>query len=120
MTKEEIKKIREQAVVETMHLLRTGKIGKHTSNSDVLMFVEMNLEKQVARLQLVGRNLDAIIAMRCVQRIYKNDRGWLMADVKKDPTGLCYEAHEGDYISCEITDGVMSDYGTVEPLDWRG
>ena len=43
-----------------------------------------------------------------------------MADVKKDPTGLCYEAHEGDYISCEITDGVMSDYGTVEPLDWRG
>ena len=39
MTKEEIKKIREQAVVETMHLLRTGKIGKHTSNADVLMFV---------------------------------------------------------------------------------
>ena len=119
MTKEEIKKIREQAVVETMHLLRTGRIGKHTSNADVLMFVQLNLEKHVVRLRLEGRNLDAIIAMKCVRRIYKNDRGRLMADVARDATGLQYEAHEGDYICCDITEGVMSTYGTVEPQDWR-
>ena len=120
MNKEEIKNIREQAVVELMHLLRTGRIQRHTSNKDALAMVELNLEKQQIRLRLEDWNLAALIHMPCVKRIYKNDRGRLMADVVKDPTGLCYEAHEGDYISCEITDGVMSDYGTVEPLDWRG
>ena len=102
-----------------MHLLRTGRIGKHTCNENVLMFVEQNLEMQVVRLRLEGRTLDAIIAMKCVKRIYKNDRGRLVADVVKDPTGLQYEAHEGDYICCKITEGVMSEYGTVESQDWR-
>ena len=120
MTKEEIKKIREQAVVETMHLLRTGRIGKYTSNEGVLMLVKMNLEKQQIRLRLERKNLDAIIAMPCVKRIYKNDRGRLVADVVKDLTGLQYEAHEGDYIVCETTRGVMSSIGTVESQDWRG
>lgn len=119
MNKEEIKKIREQAVVEIMHLLRTGRIQKHTSNKDALMMVELNLEKQQIRLRLEGSNLEAIMRMPCVKRIYKNDRGMLMADVATDPTGLKYEATEGDYIVCGTTGGLIDEYGTVEPQDWR-
>lgn len=119
MDKEEIKKIREQAVVELMHLLRTGRIQRHTSNKDALAMVELNLEKQQIRLRLERRNLEAIVLMPCVKRIYKNDRGRLMADVAKDPTGLQYEATEGDYIVCGTTDGLMDEYGIVEPQDWK-
>lgn len=119
MSKEEIKKIREQAVVELMHLMRTGRIQRHTSNKDALVMVELNLEKQQIRLRLEGRNLEAIMRLPCVKRIYRNDRGRLMADVEKDPTGLQYEATEGDYIVCGTTDGLMEEYGTVEPQDWR-
>lgn len=119
MNKEEIKKIREQAVVELMHLLRTGRIQRHTSNKDALAMVELNLEKQQIRLRLEGRNLEAIVLMPCVKHIYKNDRGRLMADVAKDPTGLQYEATEGDYIVCGTTNGLMDEYGTVEPQDWK-
>ena len=120
MDKEEIKKIREQVVVELMHLMRTGRIQRHTSNKDALAMVEMNLEKQQIRLRLERRNLEAIVLMPCVKHIYKNDRGRLMADVAKDPTGLQYEATEGDYIVCGTTNGLMDEYGTVEPQDWRG
>ena len=119
MDKEEIKKIREQAVVELMHLLRTGRIQRHTSNKDALAMVELNLEKQQIRLRLEDWNLAALIHMPCVKRIYKNDRGRLMADVVKDPTGLQYEATEGDYIVCGTTNGLMDEYGTVEPQDWK-
>ena len=119
MDKEEIKKIREQAVVELMHLLRTGRIQRHTSNKDALAMVEMNLENQQIRIRLEGRNLEAIVLMPCVKHIYKNEQGRLMADVAKDPTGLKYEAMEGDYIVCGTTNGLMDEYGTVEPQDWK-
>lgn len=119
MDKEEIKKIREQAVVELMHLLRTGRIQRYTSNKDALAMVELNLEKQQIRLRLERRNLEAIVLMPCVKVIYKNDRGRLMADVQKDPTGLQHVAKEGDYIVCGTTDGLMDEYGTVEPQDWK-
>lgn len=105
--------------MELMHLMRTGRIQRHTSNKDALMMVELNLEKQQIRLRLEGRNLAAIMLMPCVKRIYKNDRGRLMADVVKDTTGLLYEANEGDYIVCDTTNGLMDEYGTVEPQDWR-
>lgn len=105
--------------MELMHLMRTGRIQRHTSNKDALMMVELNLEKQQIRLRLEGRNLEAIMRMPCVKRIYRNDRGRLMADVAKDPTGLQYEATEGDYIVCGTTDGLMEEYGTVDPQDWR-
>lgn len=119
MDKEEIKKIREQAVVELMYLLRTGRIQRHTSNKDALAMVELNLEKQQIRLRFEGMNLEAIVRMPCVKRIYRDGLGRLMADVLKDPTGLQYAATEGDYIVCGTTDGLMNEYGTVEPQEWK-
>lgn len=114
MDKEEIKKIREQAVVELMHLLRTGRIQRHTSNKDALMMVELNLKEHQIRLRL-----EAIVRMPFVKGIYKNDRGMLMADVVKDPTGMHYEATEGDYIVCDVVEGLMEKYGTIEPQNWN-
>lgn len=119
MDKEEIKKIREQAVVELMHLLRTGRIQRHTSNKDALAMMELNLEKQQIRIRLEKWNLAALIYMPCVKHIYKNEQGRIMADVAKDPTGLKYEASEGDYIVCGTTNGLMDEYGIVEPQEWN-
>ena len=36
--------------------------------------------------------------MKCVKCVYKDDRGTLIADVKRDASGLTYVAIEGDII----------------------
>lgn len=90
MTRKELQTVREMTVVSVMDLLRRGKIDKSTKNQEVLNMAWDNLP--VHALRLKWGNLEEIVSMKCVKRVYKDDRGRLKADVKKDASGLMYEA----------------------------
>lgn len=118
MTKKELQTVREMTVVSVMDLLRRGKIDKSTKNQEVLnMLLDdlPDLPEYAKRLR--WEDLGSIVSMKCVKRVYKDDRGKLKADVKKDASGLMYEASWDDIIVATFDGDEQSEYGIVLPSE---
>lgn len=115
MTRKELQKVREMTVVNVMDLLRRGKINKSTTNQEVLNIVWDELPAHALRLK--WENLEEILSLKCVKRIYKDDRGKLKADVKKNASGLMYEASWDDIIVSQFEGDEQSEYGIVLPSE---
>ena len=115
MTRKELQKVREMTVVNVMDLLRRGKIDKSTTNQEVLNIVWDELPAHALRLK--WENLEEILRLKCVKRIYKDDRGKLKADVKKNASGLMYEASLDDIIVSQFEGDEQSEYGIVLPSE---
>lgn len=111
----EVKAVKEMTVVNVMDLLRRGKIDNSTKNQEVLNMVWNNLPAHAVRLS--WENLEKIVKMNCVDIVFKNDRGRLVADVKRDASGLTYEAIEGDIIVTQLEGDETSEYGIVLPSE---
>ena len=118
MTRKELQTVREITVVSVMDLLRRGKIDKSTKNQEVLNMVRddlSDLPEYAKRLR--WEDLGSIVSMKCVKRVYKDDRGKLKADVKKDASGLMYEASWDDIIVATFEGDEQSEYGIVLPSE---
>ena len=115
MTRKELQTVREMTVVSVMDLLRRGKIDKSTTNQEVLNMVWDELPAHALRLK--WGNLEEIVSMKCVKRVYKDDRGNLKADVKKDASGQLYEASWDDIIVAQFEGDEQSEYGVVLPSE---
>lgn len=115
MTRKELQTVREMTVVSVMDLLRRGKIDKSTNNQEVLNMVCDNLPDHALRLKY--GNLEDILSMKCVKCVYKDYRGRLKADVKKDASGLMYEALWDDIIVATFEGDKQSEYGVVLPSE---
>ena len=115
MTRKELQTVREMTVVSVMDLLRRGKIDKSTKNQEVLNMVRDDLPAHALRLKY--GNLEEIVSMKCVKRVYKDDRGRLKADVKKDASGQVYEASWDDIIVAQFEGDEQSEYGIVLPSE---
>ena len=111
MTRKELQTVREMTVVSVMDLLRRRKINKGTTNQEVLNMLGDDLPAHALRLK--WENLNEILLMKCVKRIYKDNRGALKADVKKDASGLMYEASWDDIIVATFEGDEQSEYGVV-------
>lgn len=115
MTRIEVNAVREMTVVNVMDLLRRGRIDKSTTNQKVMNILRQ--EYSTFQWKLVRGNLEILMKMKCVKCICKDDRGRLKADVKKDASGLMYEATEGDIIVTQMEGDEMSEYGIVLPSE---
>ena len=115
MTRKELQTVREMTVVSVMDKLRRGKIDKSTKNQEVLNMVWDELPAHALRLK--WGNLEEIVSMKCVKRVYKDDRGRLIADVERDASGLTYVAIEGDIIFALMEGDEQSEYGIVLPSE---
>ena len=115
MTKKELQTVREMTVVGVMDLLRRGSIDKSTTNQEVLNMVSYKFP--VYALRLERGNLDEIAKMNCVKHICGDNRGLLKAYIRKDASGLLYEANEGDVIVPHIEGDEQSEYGIVLPSE---
>ena len=67
--------------------------------------------------RLRWEDLGSIVSMKCVKRVYKDERGKLKADVKKDASGLMYEASWDDIIVPQFEGDEQSEYGVVLPSE---
>ena len=102
-------------VVSVMDLLRRGRIDKGTTNQQVLNMLKDDLPEYAKRLR--WEDLGFIVSMKCVKCVYKDDRGRLIADVKRDASGLTYVAIEGDIIVAHFEGDEQSEYGIVLPSE---
>ena len=105
-------------VVSVMDLLRRGRIDKGTTNQQVLNMLKddlPDLPEYAKRLR--WEDLGFIVSMKCVNCVYKDDRGRLIADVKRDASGLTYVAIEGDIIVALMEGDEQSEYGVVLPSE---
>lgn len=115
MTRKELQTVKEMTVVSVMDLLRRRKINKGTTNQEILNMIWHELPAHALRLR--WENLEEILSMKCVKRVYKDDRGRLKADVKKDASGLMYEASWDDIIVAQFEGDEQSEYGIVLPSE---
>ena len=115
MTRKELQTVREMTVVSVMDKLRRGKTDKSTKNQEVLNMVWDELPAHALRLK--WGNLEEIVSMKCVKRIYKDDRGALKADVRKNVSGQLYEASWDDIIVPQFEGDEQSEYGVVLPSE---
>ena len=118
MTRKELQTVREMTVVSVMDLLRRGRIDKGTTNQHILNMLKDDLQdlpENAKRLR--WEDLGSIVSMKCVKRVYKDDRGRLKADVKKDASGLMYEASWDDIIVATFEGDEQSEYGIVLPSE---
>ena len=118
MTRKELQTVREMTVVSVMDLLRRGRIDKGTTNQQVLNMLKddlPDLPEYAKRLR--WEDLGFIVSMKCVKCVYKDDRGRLIADIKRDASGLTYVAIEGDIIVALMEGDEQSEYGVVLPSE---